>query len=135
MSPEQNKARVLDLIERAMNGHDVEAFHEYTSNPAVVAGGAGLVGAFPDLRTEVRWIMAEGDMVVAFQDIRGTHQGRFLFVQEPTGRPMEASILLAFKFDDDGQIIDSWLGTNFIDMLAQLGWGFAPVGEVAQPPG
>jgi hypothetical protein len=31
--------------------------------------------------------------------------------------------MLAFRFDDDGQIVDQWLGSNFIEMLAQLGWG------------
>ncbi len=36
---------------------------------------------------------------------------------------------------DGGQIIDQWVGSNAVEMLAQMGWGFAPVGEVASPPG
>jgi hypothetical protein len=47
---------------------------------------------------------------------------------------METSFLLAFRFDDDGQIVDQWLGSNFIEMLGQLGWGFAPVGEIVPVP-
>ena len=30
----------------------------------------------------------------------------------------------------DGQIVDQWLGSNFVEMFSQLGWGLAPVGEV-----
>jgi predicted ester cyclase len=130
VSAERNKARTLDLIERVINGHDLEALSEFTSNPAVVASAAGLLRAFPDLEGEVRWIVAEGDMTVVFHGVRGTQQGPWLFVQEPTGRRVETSFLLAFQFDGDGQIVDQWLGSNFVEMFAQLGWGFAPVDQV-----
>jgi len=135
MSSESNKARALDLIDRVINGHDVEALAEFTSNPAVLTSGRGLVSAFPDLQAEVQWVVAEGDMVVVFHDVRGTHQGPWLFVQQPTARKVQTSFMLAFRFDDEGQIVDQWLGSNFVEMLAQLGWGFAPVGETAAPPG
>ena len=111
-------------------GHDVPALGEFTSNPAVQGAGAGLVGAFPDLRADVRWIVAEEDLVVAFIDMRGTQQGPWLFVQAPTNRPVTTSLMLAFRFDGDGQIVDQWLGSNFVEMFSQLGWGLAPVGEV-----
>ncbi len=126
MSADRNKARVLELVERVMNRHDLEALDEFTSNPAVVGSGSSVVRAFPDLEADVRWIVAEGDMAVVFFDFRGTQQGPWLFVQEPTGRRVETSLMLAFRFDDDGQIVDQWLGSNFVEMLAQLGWGFAP---------
>ena len=45
---------------------------------------------------------------------------------------------LAFQFDDDGLMADSWLGSNFVAMLQQMGWGIAPVGQTvpagAGPP-
>ena len=131
MKAERNKARVLELIERVTNGHDLAALDEFTSNPAVLASGQGLLTAFPDLRATVRWLVAEGDMVVVFHDVRGTHEGPWLFVEEPTGQPVQTSFMLAFKFDEEGQIVDQWLGSNFVAMLAQLGWGFAPIGEPA----
>ena len=130
MSAEQNKARALELIDRLVNDHDLDALNEYTSNPAVLGSGPGLVRAFPDLEGEVRWVVAEGDMVVLFHEVRGTQHGPWLFVQEPTDRRVETSFLLAFRFDDNGQIVDQWLGSNFVEMFTQLGWGFAPVGEV-----
>lgn len=131
MTAARNRARVLDLIERVTNGHNLSVLEEFTSNPAVLASGRGLLTAFPDLRATVQWVVAEGDMVVVFHDVTGTHQGPWLFVDEPTGRPVQTSFMLAFKFDEEGQIIDQWLGSNFVEMLAQLGWGFAPVGEPA----
>jgi predicted ester cyclase len=134
MSTERNKARVLDLIERVTNGHDLEALEEFSSNPAVLASGRGLLRAFPDLRAEVKWVVAEGDMVVVFHSVRGTQQGPWLFVEQPTERPVETSFMLALRFDDDGKIVDQWLGSNFVEMLAQLGWGFAPVGQPTAPP-
>jgi predicted ester cyclase len=135
MSTERNKARALELIDRVVNGHDVDALGEFTSNPAVLASGPGLVRAFPDIEAEVRWVVAEGDMVVLFHDVRGTQEGPWLFVQEPTARRIDTSFLLAFRFDTDGQIVDQWLGSNFVQMFTQLGWGFAPVGEVVPDRG
>lgn len=74
-------------------------------------------------------------MAVAFFHVRGSHQGSWLFVQEPTGRRVETSFMLAFRFDDDGQIVDQWLGSNFVEMLTHLGWGFTPVEAVQPAPG
>ena len=73
-------------------------------------------------------------MTVTFFSLRGTQHGPWLFVREPTGQRVETSLMLAFRFDDNGQIVDYWLGSNFVEMLAQLGWGFAPVGAVATGP-
>ena len=129
VSVERNKARALELVDRVMNGHDAGALEEFTSNPAVAGSGTALLRAFPDLHATVRWIVAEGDMVVLFHDIEGTQQGPWLFVQDPTGRRVATSFLLAFRFDEDGRITDQWLGSNFVEMLSQIGWGFAPIGE------
>lgn len=134
MSTERNKARVLELVDRVLTGHDLAALTEFTSNPAVIGSATGLLVAFPDLAVDVEWIVAEGDMVVLFHSMSGTHRGPWLFVQHPTGRTVRTALLLAFRFDDDGQIVDQWLGSNFVEMLAQVGWGFAPAGEPAQLP-
>ncbi len=134
MSTERNKARVLELADRVLNGHDLAALTELTSNPAVIGSATGLLTAFPDLAVDVEWIVAEGDMVVFFHSMSGTHQGPWLFVQQPTDRTVRTALLLAFRFDDDGQIVDQWLGSNFVEMFAQIGWGFAPIGQTALLP-
>jgi hypothetical protein len=61
------------------------------------------VRAFPDLEADVRWVVAEGDMVVVFHGVRGSQQGPWLFVQEPTSRRVETSFVLGFRFDDNGR--------------------------------
>jgi hypothetical protein len=61
VSAEENKSRVLELIERVMNGHDADALAEFTSNPAVLGAAQGLLHAFPDLEARVQWIVAEND--------------------------------------------------------------------------
>jgi hypothetical protein len=106
------------------------ALDEFTSNPAVVTSGTERVHAFPDLEADVRWSVAEGDMVVVFCEVRGSQHGPWLFVQETTSRRVETAFMLAFRFDADGRTVDQWLGSNFVEMFVQLGWGFAPVGEV-----
>ena len=131
MSAERNKARMLDLIARVMNDHDVNALPEFTANPSVAGSVLGLVTAFPDLVAQVVWIVAEGEMVTAYLEVRGTHLGPWIWVQEPTGRPITTAFLLALRFDPEGQIVDQWLGSNFVAMLEQMGWGIAPVGETA----
>ena len=89
-----------------------------------------MLDAFSDLRFDVRWTVAEGRRVVSFIDMTGTHDsGPWLMVVEPTGRTMHASLVLALELDDDGLIVDDWLGSNFIAMLDQLGWGVAPRGQ------
>jgi predicted ester cyclase len=129
MSAERNKTRTLELIDRVMNGHDLDALPEFTSNPSVIGSASGLMRAFPDLDARVVWIVAEADLVATYLEVTGTHLGPWIWVQEPTGRLMTTGLLLAVRFDHDGQIVDQWLGSNFVAMLEQLGWGVAPVGE------
>ena len=67
--------------------------------------------------------------MISFLEMSGTQGGPFLMVHEPTNRSLHTSIMLALQFDAGGMVIDSWLGTNFISMLGQLGWGVAPEGQ------
>lgn len=72
MSTELNKARVLELVDRVLNGHDPAVLTEFTSNPAVIGSATGLLAAFPDLAVDVEWIVGEGGMVVLFHSMSGT---------------------------------------------------------------
>jgi len=131
MNTEDRRAHVLELFEVVINGRDVDAIRRFTVNPQIEGTLRSLLAAFSDLRFEVRWTVAEGSRVVVFVDMTGTHDsGPWLMVAEPTHRHLSASLVLALELDSDGLIVDNWLGTNFIAMLAQLGWGVAPVGEV-----
>ncbi len=103
---EQYKARVVDLIERCINAHDAAVIHEFTSNPRVVEFQTAVLASFPDMHSELRWIVAEGDKVVTWQHFEGTHLGPWIFAPEPTGRSIAAEAVVAFQFDDHGQIVD-----------------------------
>jgi predicted ester cyclase len=129
MSPDENRSRVLRLFDEVVNAHDATAIEGFTTNPAIVGTLNHLLDAFPDLHFDVTWTVAEHDRVVAFLEMSGTHEGPWLMVQEGTHRPVRASIMLSLQLDGDGMVIDSWLGTNFIAMLAQVGWGVAPEGQ------
>jgi hypothetical protein len=66
MSKERNKVRMLELVERVLNGHDIDALSDFTANPSVIGSASGLVHAFPDLTADVGWIVAEDEMVAAY---------------------------------------------------------------------
>lgn len=129
MTPDENRWRVLALFDEVVNAHDATAIPGFTTNPAIAGTLNHLLDAFPDLHFDVTWTVAEQDRVVAFLEMSGTHEGPWLMVQEGTHRPVRASIMLSLQLDGDGMVIDSWLGTNFIAMLAQVGWGVAPEGQ------
>ena len=134
MSPDENRSRVLALFEEVVNAHDEAAIERFTASPQIGATLRSLLVGFPVLRFDVAWTVAEDDRVIAFLEMSGTQDGPWLMVQEPTHRTMRASILLALQLDLDGMVTDSWLGTNFIAMLAQLGWGVAPEGHQVPTP-
>ncbi len=125
-SPEQNKARVLDLIERCINEYDPSVVHQFTSNPRVIEFQTRALESFPDMHSEVRWTVAEEDRVVTWQHFEGTHLGPWIFAPEATGRFIQADVVVAFQFGDDGQIIDQSFCTNFIAILEQMGGSVVP---------
>ena len=129
MTPDENRSRVLRLFDEVVNAHDATAIEGFTTNPAIAGTLNHLLDAFPDLHFDVTWTVAEQDRVVVFLEMSGTHEGPWLMVQKGTHRPVRASIMLSLELDGDGMVIDSWLGTNFIAMLAQVGWGVAPEGQ------
>lgn len=129
MTPDENRMRVLALFDEVVNAHDVTAIEGFTTNPTIAGTLNHLLDAFPDLHFDVTWTVAEQDRVVVFLEMSGTHEGPWLMLQEGTHRPVRASIMLSLQLDEDGMVIDNWLGTNFIAMLAQVGWGVAPEGQ------
>ena len=135
MTPEENRIRVIALFEEVVNAHDASAIGRFTASPPIQGTLRGLLTGFPDLRFDVVWTVAEGDRVVSFIEMSGTQDGPFLMVQEPSHKRLQTSIMLALQLDEDGMVTDSWLGTNFISMLGQLGWGVAPEGQQVPAPG
>lgn len=106
---ERNKAAVLAFYQAAINDKDFDAASAYLGrhytqhNPAIADGAKGLKDRidlirerFPNLRAEVRRLVAEGDIVVAH--VHG--------VREP-GRDGTA-IVDIFRLDEDGKLVEHW---------------------------
>jgi predicted SnoaL-like aldol condensation-catalyzing enzyme len=106
---ERNKATVLAFYQAAINDKDFNAASAYLGehytqhNPAIADGAEGLRGRidfirerFPELRAEVRTIVAEGDLVTAH--VHG--------VREPGQRG--TAIVDIFRLDGNGRLVEHW---------------------------
>lgn len=55
------------------------------------------------------------------QTMQGSQLGPWIYAPVPTGRTVDTDVVVAFEFDDQGQIVDQWFCTNFVRMIEQLG--------------
>lgn len=118
-----NKALVQRYVDEIQNGHDLEAIAEvfaedFTDHTA--SGGGAFVGgieglkegyafflkAFPDLKATVEAMIAEGDKVVAYKTLRGTHRGEWLGIPA-SGRAVEFRIVSIYRIRD-GKLSEFW---------------------------
>ena len=76
--------------------------------------------AFPDFRTTIEYLVAEGDMVVTRWRASGTHQGEFRGIA-PTGKPVAMSGIGVFRFSNEGKVVESWDNLDELGMLRQMG--------------
>src|SRR5215218_7618439 len=100
MSAEDNKAVVRRFYEEVFNGRNLGTIDDLQTADLFdhTFGTRGveatkqffmmLFQVFPDLRVEVRDVIAEGDLVAARVSYSGTYQGRFLGIPA-TGRQAE----------------------------------------------
>jgi predicted SnoaL-like aldol condensation-catalyzing enzyme len=106
---ERNKETVLAFYQSAINDKDFDAAsallgdHYTQHNPAIADGAEGLKGRidlirekFPELRAEVKRIVAEGDLVIAH--VHG--------VRAPD-QPGTAVVDI-FRLDGNGKLVEHW---------------------------
>lgn len=79
--------------------------------------------AFPDTRSAVEDMIAEGDRVAVRWTTQATHRGEFLGVP-PTGNVVTAHWLGIFRLSN-GKIIESWDHYETQGLLRQLGVNLA----------
>ena len=137
MDPKRNAANLQRLYDNVMNGHDVDAAdtlltadrpdHDPTFPPEFTTGRAGfkklmtmLIGAFADLRFTTSFMVAEDDMVGAFTQVSGTHQGEFLGLP-PSSRSFSVNNADFCRFTDDGMICEHWGLIDVAAIMRQLG--------------
>ena len=149
MSTEANKAAVRrgyeELVMAGNYDNLEELFHEdyvdHTQPPGWPTDRAGLQqlvmyfrSAFPDIHVTIEAMVAEGDLVMHRQTMRGTHRGDFFGIA-PTGRSVEMTGIHMWRFAD-GKIIEHHANNDDLGMLRQLGAIPAPNhSDASQEPG
>jgi steroid delta-isomerase-like uncharacterized protein len=137
MSAEENKAVVRREMEELFNHTgDLDAVGEviapdYVSYEPTSGEVRGIEGArqfaatyreaFPDLRTTIEDMVAEGDKVVVRFRAHGTHQGETEPFGPPTGKRMEITGITIKRVSEDGKIVEAWTNFDALGMMQQLG--------------
>lgn len=131
---EENKAIVRKLVEGWQSGHSREVAEELVADDFVdSAQGTGpdvskknaldwfesTYRAFPDFHAEIKFMVAEDDLVATLKTFSGTHEGEFMGIP-PTGKraSWDAFDLLRLR---DGKIVDHWVVMDVAGLLGQLG--------------
>jgi predicted ester cyclase len=143
LSVEDNK-KTVQLVEEAWNRGDLAALDEHFSskfdNSASGVPGmpTGLetakmvhgmsIQAFPDRKTEIQQLIAEGDKVVALVRTTGTNKGGVPWVGAPANdAKVDFNWVSIYTFDKKGKIVAHW-GLNDGYMLA------VQTGAITPPP-
>lgn len=131
---EANKALVRRFLDEVYNRGNFAVADEviaakYTSHNGLgidVLGPEGIKAtamaqreAFPDLRSEVVQLVAEGDYVVVRGQDTGTHLGPFMGLQ-PSGRRFRVTWIDIFRIEN-GQLQEAWLEIDVGAFRRQLG--------------
>jgi steroid delta-isomerase-like uncharacterized protein len=136
MSAEDNRKTMLGFYD-AFNRHDLDALGEslaedcvFHTIPAPLGLGQGrnavvqfaqmYFGAFPDARSEVFELLAEGDLVAARRRITGTHKGEIMGIPA-SGNTIDLDYGDFWRFDADGKIVEHWGYQDNLAFMQQLG--------------
>jgi predicted ester cyclase len=151
MSEAENRLLARRLLEEVVNAGTVERLPEFLAsdcrNPYTGAQGLAWFRehvrtfhkCYPDLIVTVDGQVAEGDTVVTWWTMRGTHSGEYAGVQ-PTHKPIVLHGVNIQRFRD-GRIVEKFGGSNSLEALLELGmvqWatgqqGASPNGGPAAP--
>jgi steroid delta-isomerase-like uncharacterized protein len=81
--------------------------------------------AFPDWRSDVQHMIAEGDLVAEHFVAHGTHRGSVMG-EPPTGHDVVLRGVNIFRITD-GKLVDRWGRLDDLGLLQQLGLAQGPV--------
>jgi steroid delta-isomerase-like uncharacterized protein len=132
--PTTNKALVTEFIDALFTRGDLNAVDRYLA-PGFVnhdpfpgfapdLEGFRRIGqifreGFPDWRSQLEALIAEGDLVTERFTARGTHRGEIMGVP-PTGREVVLAGINIFRVQD-GKLVERWGRTDDLGLLQQLG--------------
>ncbi|MCO5935421.1 ester cyclase [Mucilaginibacter sp. RB4R14] len=118
----------------AVNNGNLEALKDVVAEGSVdhdptdgqVAGPQGYIDfftelrtAFPNLKIEVKHLVADDENVSFAYEVTGTHNGDFMGIA-PTGKAIKARGMQISKFDN-GKMTERWGSSNELGILKQLG--------------
>jgi steroid delta-isomerase-like uncharacterized protein len=131
---EENKALIQRFVKEAFNEGNLDVADEVYAPGFVSHESAGPVerdpeyvkqfvgtyrGAFPDGRTTVEDVIAEGDRVAYRWSFRGTHQGELMGIP-PTGEEVTITGITVDRISG-GKIEEEWNTFDQLGVLRQLG--------------
>ena len=79
-----------------------------------------LLAAFPDMRMDVKDVIASGDKAVARVRVSWTHEGEFMGIP-PTGNQVSMNLIDITRIGDDGLAREHWGVADQLSMMQQLG--------------
>ena len=133
---EKNKSIVQRYVDELQNAHSLDNIEDIfaedfvdqmASSGGLFVGGmdglkrgyAAFLNAFPDLHVTVENMIAEGDTVVAFKTLTGTHRGTHLGVP-PTDKRIRYQIVSIYRIKN-GKIAGYWGIQDELSLRRQLG--------------
>jgi len=130
---EANKAVVQSFLDQLSQGDTTkvdslvaETFVEHQVMPGMMPGREGLKAmiasfhtSFPDLKTTVNVISADGDKVWMHSNMSGTMKGEFMGMK-PTGKSFNVEAFDLVRFEN-GKIVEHWGAMDDMGMMQQLG--------------
>ena len=141
MSAEENKAKVLRLLDEVFRKRNAGAFREATApdvvfhmagypepfrgSEAVHRWARGYLVAFEDVQLSVESAVAEGDTVAVRWRISETQRGDYADIPA-TGRRLTFTALDMIRFQDD-KVQEIWMLFDTLDVMKQM--GFFPKGR------
>ncbi len=133
MSIEENK-KIVQRYQEIYNSNDLDALGEVVSEdlltpkimPGIPTGMEGakaahriMLAGFPDYRTIIEDLFAEGDKVAVRITMMGTNTGSFMGIPA-TGKHVSFTGIYIARIAD-GKIVEHWGEEDSVSLLQQLG--------------
>jgi steroid delta-isomerase-like uncharacterized protein len=80
---------------------------------------AAQVAAFPDMKTNVNDMIAEGDKVVTRFTLQATHDGPYMGIPA-TGKKIKLEVISIYRLEN-GKVVEGWWLGDMLGVLQQLG--------------
>ena len=132
-TPKNNREIVESFYTDVFIRHDLSRLDKYMRddyiqhNPDVSQGKAGFIQFFkttfkaiPDFSYSLKKIVAEGDLVMVYSTITGTHTGGEWLGKTATGNRLNFDVVDIFRVQD-GEIAEHWDVADTFKLFKQLG--------------